>query len=165
MASTQQRFMRRGTTRIHYLKTIASPTNVPTRAELGGAGATDLSRLVSDIEGWALENSPIETPDLGSVFASTIPGEDKAATSSLTFYEDLASEVVEGLLSKGVTGYIVIQRKGDVAASRSMDIFPVRVASRAASYSTGTEPAKFKVVFAVTDIPTLDAAIPAAGGA
>ncbi|MFF7586755.1 hypothetical protein ACFZCK_04580 [Kitasatospora purpeofusca] len=165
MASTQQRFMRRGVTRILYVKTIAAPTNIPVRAELSGAGATDLSKIVSDVEGWALENSPIETPDLGSEFVSTIPGEDKPATSSLTFYEDLQSEVVETLLAKGTVGFIVIQRKGDVAASRSMDIFPVRVASRAATYSTGTEPAKFRVVFAITDVPTLDAAIPAAGGA
>ncbi|GAA2136700.1 hypothetical protein GCM10009760_16370 [Kitasatospora kazusensis] len=162
MASTQQRFMRRGITKIYFLKTIAAPTNIPTRAELTtGPGATDLSRLISDVEGWALENTPLETPDLGNAFASSIPGEDKAATSSLTFYEDLASETVETLLSKGTTGYVVILRKGDVPASKSLDAFPVRVASRAASYSTGTEPAKFKVVFAVTDIPTLDAAVPA----
>lgn len=157
--------MRRGTTRILFLKAIAAPTNIPIRAELSGAGATDLSKIVSDVEGWALENSPIETPDLGNAFVSTIPGEDKPATSSLTFYEDLESEVVETLLAKGITGFVVIQRKGDVPTSRSMDIFPVRVASRAASYSTGTEPAKFRVVFAITDVPTLDAAIPAAGGA
>ncbi|TQF05564.1 hypothetical protein E6W39_29210 [Kitasatospora acidiphila] len=162
MATTQQRFMRRGVTRIFFVKTIAAASNIPTRAELSGPGGTDLSKLVSDVEGWALENSPIDTPDLGSTFASSIPGEDKAATSSLTFYEDLASEVVETLLSKGVTGYVVILRKGDVPNSKSMDAFPVRVASRAASYSTGTEPAKFKVVFAVTDVPTLDAAVPAA---
>ncbi|GAA0695050.1 hypothetical protein GCM10010193_57210 [Kitasatospora atroaurantiaca] len=163
MASTQQRFMRRGITRIYFLKTIAAPTNVPTRAELTtGPGSTDLSKQVSDVEGWSLENSPIETPDLGSKFSTSIPGEDKAASSSLTFYEDLVSEAVETLLSKDVTGYVVILRKGDVPASKSMDIFPVRVGSRAPSYSTGTEPAKFKVSFAITDVPTLDAAVPAA---
>lgn len=155
--------MRRGITRIFFLKAIAAATNVPTRAELtGGPGSTDLSKLISDVEGWALENTPLETPDLGNTFASSIPGEDKAATSSLTFYEDLSSEVVETLLAKGVEGFIVILRKGDVAGSKSLDSFPVRVASRAAAYSTGTEPAKFKVVFAVTDSPTLDAAVPAA---
>ncbi len=155
--------MRRGITKLFFLKSIAAATNIPTRAELTtGPGATDLSKGVSDIEGWSLENSPIDTPDLGSRFATSIPGEDKAAASSLTFYEDLASEVTETLLSKDETGYVVILRKGDIPQSKSMDVFPVRVGSRAPSYSTGTEPAKFKVAFAITDIPTLDAAIPAA---
>ncbi|MFC8449491.1 hypothetical protein [Kitasatospora sp. NPDC057223] len=162
MASTQQRFMRRGITKILFLKTIAAATNIPTRVELTAPGATDLSKPVSDIEGWSLENSPIETPDLGSQFATSIPGEDKAASSSLTFYEDLAADTVETLLSKGTAGYICILRKGDIPQSKSLDIFPVRVGSRAPSYSTGTEPAKFKVSFSISDLPTLDAPVPAA---
>ncbi|MFE2346128.1 phage tail tube protein [Kitasatospora cineracea] len=160
MASTQQRFMRRGITKILFLESIQAPTNIPTRTEL--TAGTDLSKQISDIEGWSLENSPIETPDLGSGFATSIPGEDKAASSSLTFYEDLASDAVEKLLTKGSAGYVCIMRKGDVPLSKSLDVFPVRVGSRAPSYSTGTEPAKFKVSFSISDLPTLDAAVPAA---
>nr|BEK65693.1 hypothetical protein KPHV_29200 [Kitasatospora purpeofusca] len=162
MASTQQRFMRRGITKIYFLKSIAAPTNIPTRVELTGPNGTDLSKQVSDIEGWSLENSPIETPDLGNKFATSIPGEDKAAASSLTFYEDLAADTVETLLAKDASGYVCIARKGDIPASKSLDIFPVRVGSRAPSYSTGTEPAKFKVSFSISDLPTLDAPVPAA---
>ncbi|MFJ4668894.1 phage tail tube protein [Kitasatospora purpeofusca] len=160
MASTQQRFMRRGITKIFFLKTIAAPSNIPTRAEL--TAGTDLSKQISDIEGWSLENSPIETPDLGNKFATSIPGEDKAASSSLTFYEDLGSEVVEALLAKDTAGYVCILRKGDVPQSKSLDVFPVRVGSRAPSYSTGAEPAKYKVSFSISDLPTLDAPVPAA---
>ncbi|MEU5383220.1 hypothetical protein [Kitasatospora cineracea] len=162
MASTQQRFMRRGITKIFFLKSIAAVTNIPTRVELTGAGATDLSKQIADIEGWSLENSPIETPDLGNKFATSIPGEDKAASSSLTFYEDLASETVEALLAKDTAGYICILRKGDIPQSKSLDVFPIRVGSRAPSYSTGTEPAKYKVSFSISDLPTLDAPVPAA---
>jgi hypothetical protein len=54
-------------------------------------------------------------------------------------------------------------RKGDVPASKSMDVFPVRVASRAPAYSAGSDPAKFTVTFAVSAQPKLDAAVPAAG--
>ncbi|MFD7639580.1 hypothetical protein ACFV4P_02910 [Kitasatospora sp. NPDC059795] len=152
--------MRRGVTKILFLTTIAAATNIPTRPEL--VAGTDLSKQTSDIEGWSLENSPIETPDLGAQFATSIPGEDKAASSSLTFYEDLASDSVEKLLSKDAQGYICILRKGDVPQSKSLDVFPVRVGSRAPSYSTGTEPAKFKVSFSISDLPTLDAPVPAA---
>ncbi|MFE5296989.1 hypothetical protein [Streptomyces sp. NPDC056632] len=56
----------------------------------------------------------------------------------------------------------MILRKGDVPQSRSMDIFPVRVGSRSATYTASAEPAKFKVTFGITDKPVLDAAVPAA---
>lgn len=154
--------MRRGVTKFFFLKAIAGAGNVPVRTELTGTNATDLSGAISDIAGWSLANSPIDTPDLGSTLTTNIPGEDKADSSTLTFYEDQAAETIETLLSKGVEGFIVILRKGDVPASKSMDVFPVRVASRAAAYSAGSDPAKFTVSFAISGTPTLDAAVPAA---
>ncbi|MGW4047820.1 phage tail tube protein [Streptomyces sp. NPDC004721] len=162
MGTTQQRFMRRGVTKFFFLKTIAAADNVPTRSELAAANATDLSGAIADIAGWSLANSPVDTPDLGSTLTTSIPGEDKADASTLTFYEDKASETIESLLSKGVEGFVVILRKGDVPQSKSMDVFPVRVAGRAPAYSTGSDPAKFTVTYAISDQPTLDAAIPAA---
>ncbi len=162
MGTTQQRFMRRGVTKFYFLKAITADTNVPTRAELAATNATDLSGAIADIAGWSLANTPIDTPDLGSTLTTNIPGEDKADSSTLTFYEDQLTDTVEQLLAKGTTGFIVILRKGDVAASKSMDVFPVRVASRAPAYSTGSDPAKFTVTFSVAAEPTLDAAVPAA---
>ncbi|WP_345036003.1 hypothetical protein [Streptomyces sannanensis] len=161
--ATTQRFMRRGVTKFYFLKAIAAETNIPTRTELGAANGTDLSGAISDIEGFGLENSPIDTPDMGSAFTSNIPGEDKAENSALTFYEDKTGDTIETLLSKNTEGFVVILRKGDQPDSKSMDIFPVRVGSRSPSYTTGTEPAKFKVSFAITALPTLDAAVPTAG--
>lgn len=49
---------------------------------------------------------------------------------------------------------------GDIAGSKSMDLFPGRVASRAPAYSTGSDPAEFTVTFSVAGQPTLDAAVP-----
>ncbi|MET9412119.1 hypothetical protein ABZX90_41340 [Streptomyces sp. NPDC002935] len=161
MGTTQQRFMRRGITKIYFLKTIAAATNVPIRPELTGTNSTDLSGVIADIAGWSLANSPIDTPDMGSTLTTNIPGEDKADSSSLTFYEDQAAETIETLLSKGAEGFVVILRKGDIPASKSMDIFPVRVAGRAPAYSTGSDPAKFTATFAISGTPTLDAAVPA----
>jgi hypothetical protein len=153
--------MRRGVTKIYWLKAIAGANNIPTRQELATTNATDLSGAISDIAGWSLANSPIDTPDLGSTLTTSIPGEDKADTSTLTIYEDQASEVIETLLTKGAEGFVVILRKGDVPQSKSMDIFPVRVAGRAPAYSTTSDPAKFTVTFSIADEPTLDAAVPA----
>lgn len=152
--------MRRGITKFYFIKAIAASSNIPSRAEL--TGATDLSGAISDVEGWALENTPLDTPDMGSTFSTSIPGEDKADNSSLTFYEDKVSDTLETLLPKGVEGYVVILRKGDIIGSKSMDTFPVRVGSRAAAYTASAEPAKFKVAFSISDEPVLDAAVPAA---
>ncbi|MFJ9617834.1 phage tail tube protein [Streptomyces noursei] len=159
--STQTRFLRRGISKIYWLQKINDP-KWPTRTELSEPNRFDLTGAVSDIEGWALVNDPIETPDMGSTFNSSIPGTDKADKSSLTFYEDQHSDKVEQRLHKGAKGWIALLRKGDIPGSRSVDVFPVQVATRAATYSTGNEAAKFKVEFTVIDEPSLDAVVPEA---
>ncbi|MGW1284366.1 phage tail tube protein [Streptomyces sp. NPDC001118] len=160
--STQTRFLRRGISQIYWLKKINDPKR-PTRTEITEEpNRFDLTKAVSDIEGWALTNEPIETPDMGSTFNSSIPGNDKADNSSLTFYEDRFSDAIEQQLPKGAQGYVVFLRKGDIPGSRSVDVFPVQVATRAATYSTGNEAAKFKVDFTITDVPSLDAPVPEA---
>lgn len=159
--STQTRFLRRGISKIYWLKKINDPER-PTRTEISKPNRFDLTKAVSDIEGWALENEPIETPDMGSTFNSSIPGNDKAESSSLTFYEDRFSDDIEQQLHKGAEGYVVFLRKGDIPGSRSVDVFPVQVATRAATYATGNEAAKFQVTFTVTEEPSLDAPVPEA---
>lgn len=160
----QQRFMRRGITKILWLKNIAAATRIPTRAEISAPNSTDLTEAMSDVDGWSLTNESIETPDMASTFSSSIPGNDKADNSSITFYEDQLSDAVETLLPKGAVGYVVFLRKGDIPGSKSLDSFPVQVASRTPQYNAGNEAAKFQAVFSITSPPTLDAAVPAASG-
>ncbi|MGW8880639.1 phage tail tube protein [Streptomyces mirabilis] len=160
----QQRFMRRGITKILWLKNVAAATRIPTRAELSAPNSTDLTEAMSDVDGWSLTNESIETPDMVSTFSSSIPGNDKADNSSITFYEDQLSDAVETLLPKGAVGYVVFLRKGDITGSKSLDSFPVQVASRTPQYNAGNEAAKFQAVFSITSPPTLDAAVPAASG-
>lgn len=159
--SAQSRFLRRGISKIYWLKKVDDPER-PTRTEISEPNRFDLTKSVSDIEGWALTNEAIETPDMGTTFNSSIPGNDKADSSSLTFYEDRFSDAIEQQLHKGAQGFIVLLRKGDLPGSRSVDVFPVQVATRAATYSTGNEAAKFKVDFTVTEEPSLDAPVPKA---
>ncbi|MEU3046223.1 hypothetical protein ABZ705_06745 [Streptomyces sp. NPDC006984] len=158
----QQRFMRRGITKILWLKDVAAETKIPVREEISAPNATDLTEAVSDVDGWSLTNEAIETPDMASTFSSSIPGNDKADNSSITFYEDQLSDTIETLLPKGAIGFVVFLRKGDVPGSKSMDTFPVQVASRAAQYNAGNEAAKFQAIFSITSPPALDAAVPAA---
>ncbi|MER6011588.1 hypothetical protein [Streptomyces bluensis] len=159
--AAQTRFLRRGISKIYWLQDLNDPKR-PTRMEISKPNRFALTKAVSDIEGWALENEPIETPDMGSTFNSSIPGNDKAESSSLTFYEDRFSDAIEQQLSKGAKGYVVFLRKGDIPGSRSVDVFPVQVATRAATYSTGNEAAKFQVTFTITEEPSLDAPVPEA---
>ncbi|MFF0741518.1 hypothetical protein ACFYVL_14075 [Streptomyces sp. NPDC004111] len=154
-----KKYSRRGVTRVLWLKAVANEGHVPTRPEL--TAGTDLTNAIAAIDGWSLSNQAIETPDLGSTFESKIPGTDQADDSSLGFYEDKVSDEIEQLLKKDDTGWIVFLRKGDVAGSKSMDIFPVRIGSRSPNYSTDNEAAKFTVNFSITEKPTQDAEIPA----
>jgi hypothetical protein len=155
------RFNRKGTTKIKFVPTIASTALLPTRAEI--SAGTDLTDGIRSIDGWSLENQPIETPDMGSTFVSKIDGDDAAADSSLGFYEDNTLDDVETDLAKGTTGYIVIFSKGDVPAGKGMDVFPVKVASNSKAYSTDNEAAQINVQFVITDRPVFNQTVPAAG--
>ncbi|MFJ7990329.1 hypothetical protein [Streptomyces sp. NPDC096351] len=155
------RFSRRGKTKIFFATTIASADYVPTRGEL--SAATNLTKGIAAVDGFTLENQPIDTPDLESTFTSKIEGEDQAADSTLTFYEDRTDDTLETELAKGTTGFVIILRKGDVPGSNSMDVYPVTVASKSSAITVDNEAAKWMAKFVITDTPALDVAVPAAG--
>ncbi|MFE9812408.1 hypothetical protein [Streptomyces sp. NPDC005548] len=155
------RFNRKGITKIKFLPTIASGALIPTRAEI--SAGTDLTDGVRTIDGWNLENQPIETPDMGSTFVSKIDGDDSAADSSLGFYEDSVLDDIETDLAKGTSGFMCIFSKGDVPAGKGLDVFPVKVASNSKAYSTDNEAAPINVQFVITDRPALNQTVPAAG--
>lgn len=153
------RFNRKTLTRIKFLPTIASSSLLPTRAEI--TGGTDLTDSISAIDGWSLENQPIETPDMGSTFVSKIDGDDSAADSSLTFYEDSVLDDIETDLAKGTSGFIAIFSKGDIAAAKGLDVYPVKVASNSKAYTADNEAAKITVQFVITDRPAFNQTVPA----
>lgn len=158
------RFIRKGVSKFYFLPAaagyLADGSGAPTAAEI--AAGTDLTPSVADVAGWNLSNNTVTTPDMSTTFDATIPGTDTAADSSLTFWEDDSTSVIETLLPKGTTGFIYIQRKGAGAAkTKSADLFPVRVAVKSPAYSAGNEGAQFQVQFAITSRPSLDTTPPA----
>ncbi|MFK8851257.1 hypothetical protein [Streptomyces sp. Ac-502] len=153
------RFNRKGTTKIKFLPIIASTALLPTRAEI--TAGTDLTKHIAAIDGWSLENQPIETPDMESTFVKKIDGDDSAEDSSLTLYEDSLLDDVETDLAKGTVGYMAIFSKGDVAANKGLDIFPVKVASNSKQYTTDNEAAQIQVQFVITDRPAFNQTVPA----
>lgn len=153
------RFNRKGTTKIKFLPTIASTALLPTRAEI--TAGNDLTDGIHSIDGWSLANQPINTPDMGTTFVPKIDGDDEAADSSLGFYEDNTLDDIETDLAKGTVGYMCIFSKGDVAAAKGLDVFPVKVASNSKQYSTDNEAAKIVVQFVITDLPAFNQTVPA----
>jgi hypothetical protein len=155
------RFNRKGITKFKFLPTIASTALLPTRAEIGAGN--DLTDGIHTVDGWNLENQPIETPDMGSTFVPKIDGDDQAADSSLGFYEDNTLDDIETDLAKGTTGFMCVFSKGDVPGGKGLEVFPVKVASNSKGYSTDNEAAKINVQFVITERPLQNATIPAAG--
>lgn len=146
-------------TKVFYLPTIASPTKVPTRAEI--TAGTDLSNEVADWSGWNVSSAMINTPDLGSRFNAQIGGRTSADASSITFYADKAGADVRAVLPRGTDGFILIADGGDVA-TQPADVFPVTVTSLGKLRTVGDEAARIQVTFAITDEPAEDIELPAA---
>jgi hypothetical protein len=153
------RFNRKGVTQIKFLPTVASSSLLPTRAEI--TGGTEYTAQIAAIDGWSLENQPIETPDMASTFVSKIGGDDSAADSSITFYEDSTLDDVETDLAKGTSGFMAIFSKGDVASAKGLDVFPVTVVSNSKAYTTDNEAAKITVQFTITARPAFNQTVPA----
>lgn len=152
------RFNRKGTTKIYFLPSIADPGLIPTPTEI--SNGTDYTGQINAIDGWSLENTPIETPDMASTFVSKIGGDDAAADSSLTFYEDSTADDIETDLAKGTSGFIVIFSKGNTPGAKGMDVYPVTVVSNSKAYTTDNEAAKITVQFTITDRPVFNQTVP-----
>jgi len=152
------RFNRKGTTQIHFVPTIAATTLIPTAAEI--TAGTDYTAQINAIDGFTLENTPIETPDMASTFVSKIGGDDSAADSSLTFYEDSTLDDIETDLAKGTSGFIVIMSKGNTPGAKGMDVYPVTVVSNSKAYTTDNEAAKITVQFTITARPVFNETVP-----
>jgi hypothetical protein len=156
-----KKYMRRGTSKFYFVPTIAADSMLPTRSEL--SLGTQFSAFIAAMDGWTVANQEIDTPDMADTYDSTIPGSDKADTSTFTFYEDEEDADLEAIFAKGTTGYVVILRKGDIPGNNSMDVFPIRVASQSPQYTADNEAAKFMVTCSITSRPLQGAAVPAAG--
>jgi hypothetical protein len=152
------RFNRKGTSKFYFLPTIAATTLIPTAAEI--TAGTDYSSQITAIDGFSIENTPIDTPDMASTFVSKIGGDDSAADSSWTMYEDSTLDDIETELAKGTSGYVVIFSKGMTAGNKGMDVFPVTVVSNSKAYTADNEAAQVTVQFTITERPLLNGTVP-----
>lgn len=150
------RFFRRGVSKVYFLPSMANKA-APSAGEI--SAGTDLTGAIADIGGFTYTNSPIDTPDLGSTYTTTIPGEDTTDTPSLTFYDDNASTAIRTALAKGVTGYILRAPYGSGTGKRA-ETWPVTSTGVNDTWSAGNDAAQFVTQFAVTAVPTMAAVLP-----
>lgn len=154
MAQTD-RFWRRGFSKIKVLPAVAGSS--PTRPEIDAG--IDISDYVSDVSGFALKNSPITTPDLGSGFDSQIDGPDTVDDSSLTCYDGSSTSVVRSACPKGTNQFVVLMPYGDVSGKRC-EVWSVRSTGVNDEWGTDNSAAKTVVGFAVLTKPNQAATIP-----
>lgn len=152
------RYINPGVTKCYYLPSIAATNLTPTRAEMNAG--TDLSREISDINGWVVAGNDVETPDLATTFTGVIPGRTKADSSSITFYASTTGVDVRALLPRTTAGYIMWLDGGDVAGQKA-DVFPIRVRSNGKPRTTGEDAAKIVVECSITSQPAENVTIPA----
>jgi hypothetical protein len=150
------RFFRRGVTVFYALPAVAAPETGPTRAEI--TAGTHLSGIAA-IGGFSISNSPVATPDLDSRFTTSVPGEDTAADSSLTFWDDDTDTETRDVLAKDTELYIVYMPYGDVAGKRCevWNVTSTGVNDQIDLSAAG----QFQVGFSVNEVPNQSATIPA----
>ena len=156
------RFFRRGVTKVWWVPTIVVPS-AATVAEV--TAGQNLSPSIADIAGFNFENQPIPTPDLDDSFTGSIPGEDTAEASALTFYEKKTTNPHMSTLAKGTPGFVVIFFAGIAgetpAAGDDYDAWPVLSTGKRRLYSMGNDPAQWSCGFTPTGRPAEDGAIAA----
>src|SRR5437763_5126917 len=98
------RYFPPGIRRVYFVATIANYL-APTRGELNAG--TDLTGEIAGggMTGWSLAGSTVDTPDLGSVFTSTVPGRLTSATNSIDMYMSQNSIDARTLLVRTTNGY------------------------------------------------------------
>jgi hypothetical protein len=150
-------FFRRGVSRVFVVPTI---TNLGAMTVAQATAGTEITDRVADIAGFKFANSRIALPKLSTTFTGTIPGEDTADDSSLTFYEPKATDTLRTTLAKGTITNIVIFFRGTAGANPAVgdtyEAWPVQVASIPREYSMGNDPARWMSEFGTTAPPATD---------
>lgn len=139
-----------------FVPAVANPA-APTAAEINAG--INLTARICDISGFTYKNKPIESPDLSTAFVASIPGEDTADDSALTFYDDATSTALWTALAKNTGGYIVISNyaKGTGTKCRTWHVVSTGPNDE---FKLDATAAKFMVGFSVADRPNLDAVFP-----
>lgn len=149
------RFFRRGVSKVYAVTTMAGST--PTLAEINAG--LDLSDKIASIAGFAINNTPITTPDLGDAYDGQIDGVDATETSSFTLYDETDDSATRPALAKGTNITIVLMPYGKTTSKR-METYKTRVTGCNDTWSTDAAAAQYVVGFAILSRPNQNASVP-----
>jgi hypothetical protein len=121
---------------------------------------TDLTGQVFDAKGWTVTSNLVDAPDFSSRFTPKVAGKIDAADSSFMMYMSSTSSDVRTLLTRDLTGYVVIFLEG-IVAGRKMDVYTVVVSAASKQQDDVSTPAHIEIQFGITAVPVLDVAVPA----
>lgn len=150
-------FFRKGVSKARWFPAMAGAQ--PTRAELNAG--FNLGGQLTARSGFTFDGSRIPVPVLDNRLDKQIGGTDTIADSSLTFQDDDTVHTVRAGLAKGTKGFVYFMPYGDVATRRG-EVWPAESMGVNDSWDiSGNTPAQYVVNLAITDVPKLDAVIPA----
>lgn len=149
-----------GRRKVIWVATIATYT-APTTAEL--TAGTELSPWIipDGMSGFSSTSTFVDDPRLSTRSVPKVPGPVTFEDSSIRFRAGTSAADVRALLTRDLTGYIVICWEG-IVASGKCSVFPVTVGSSAEELGDGGSIAAIMVTFAVTNDPAEQIAIPTA---
>jgi hypothetical protein len=156
------RAIRRGVERwFAFPGTLTNPA-APTRAEI--TASTEITESIAAVNGFALTNAPVTTPDMASRFDKTVTGIDSAGDSSLNMWDEIlqgtvTTDPVRDVLAKDAELTLLRMPYGDVGGRR-MEVWEVT--------STGVNDqvdlsaaAQYQVGFSIREVPKQNATVPA----
>jgi hypothetical protein len=154
LASTT-RYIPAGVRRYLWVPTIAVKA-VPTSAEL--SAGTDLTGEVAAVSGFMTTSDTVDAPDAGSRFTAKVAGRITADDSSLTLYNSQNSTDARTLLTRDLTGFVVICHEGIVTGGKC-DVFPVKITGVPKAEDLEAA-ATMEVQFVITSVPAENIAVP-----
>ena len=152
-----QRFFAPGNTGFLFLPAIAATTLVPTTTEI--TAGTDLTREVEDLAGWTVTTAFIETKDASTPVRPQLAGAVTYAGSSLTFNGSKNGTDVRTILTRGLSGFMVIGDAG-VGTGKKADVFPIVVGAVAKLRNLDNANFLVRVDFGITGVPAEDITLP-----
>ena len=150
------RFIEPATAQYYWVPAIAN-TSAVTAAEINAG--TILTGQIAEVNGFSVTSDTVDAPDFASRFVAKIAGKITAEDSSFVFYRSNTSSDVRSLLTRDLTGYVIVAGEG-MTPGKKCDVFTVTVTT-AAKMHTDADPAKIQISFALTAVPVVDVTIPA----
>jgi hypothetical protein len=148
---------------VGFATTVASPTLVPSSAEL--TGATDLTPLCMSINASSRGNT-VPTPSFDSLFETSIAGTSQA-TFDADFYRDDTTDTAWTTLARGSSGFFIISRFGGSGTNNkpttgdTVEVWPVEIISRTMANMASNTVMSFTVSCAVNVEPNEAATVAA----